>query len=111
MQRLTRDAILQKADNKIEELYIPEWEGSVFIRVMSAGERDKFEARCLSTKVNFRASLAALVVCDEEGQRLFEEKDIEALSAKSASALDRIFRSAIKLNAMTEQDVEELEKN
>jgi len=108
-----RDEILAIDDSQIEELYIPEWSKTVHIRVMRAGERDTFEAECLNTqnKVNFRAKLASLVVCDEQGERVFQDADVDALASKSASALDRIFRHAIRLNAMTQDDVKELEGN
>jgi len=109
---LSRDDILNANDAKLEEIHIPEWNGNVYIRVMRAGERDKFEAECLNTtgKTNFRAKLAALCVCDKDGDRIFTDADIAALTNKSAAALDRIFRHAIHINQMTSDDIEELEQ-
>ena len=110
---LSKDQILNANDVKLEEVNIPEWNGSVYVRVMSAGERDSFEIQATKPngKQNLRARLAVLTVCDKDGNRIFEESDIPALAKKSASALDAIFRVAIHLNAMTDADIEELEKN
>ena len=41
---LTKDAILQAQDSKLEKLEVPEWGGHVFIKSMSGTERDNFEA-------------------------------------------------------------------
>ena len=41
--------------------------------------------------VNFRAKLAALIVVDESGSRVFSDEDAAALGQKNAKALDRIF--------------------
>lgn len=109
---LTREQILGAADFKVEEVPVPEWGGSVFVRTLSAGERDRWELYLLEGKrEDVRATLAARAACDAEGKLLFEPADIKALSAKSAAALSRIFDAAIKLNKVSKDDVEELEKN
>ncbi len=60
---------------------------------------------------NIRARLVALTTIDEAGNRLFDDGDVEALGAKSAAALARVFTVAQRLNALSGSDVEELEKN
>ena len=48
---------------------------------------------------------------DEKGDRLFTDKDVAQLGAKSAAALDRVFRAAQKLNALGDAAIEAAEKN
>src|SRR5688572_16771684 len=94
------------------EIKIPEWGNkSVFIRTLSAGERDQFEASLTDRTTNIRARLAVMCLCDEDGSPLFTQDKVEALAKKSGKALDRVFDAAIHLNKISKEDVEELEKN
>lgn len=113
---LDREQILNADDLQLQELDVPEWGGSVFIRTLSGAERDMFEADFLKHKdegmaPNARAKFAVLVLCDAEGTRLFQDADAAQLGQKSGAALSRIFTAAMEANYMTEEDIEELEKN
>ncbi len=109
---LSRDEILSASDLSLEEVEVPEWGGSVLVRTMTGAERDRMETEFLAEKtVNVRARLAAVVLCDDAGRRLFSDADIVLLGAKSGAALDRVFAVATRLNGMTKRDVDELEKN
>ncbi len=109
---LTRDQILGADDTKLDEIEIPEWGGTVFIRAMTACARDALEADfSAGRKSNFRASVAARAICDENGVLLFTEADIEKLGEKSGAALDRVFSAILAKNKITDSDVEELEGN
>jgi hypothetical protein len=95
-----------------EEVYIPEWDGSVYVRVLRSGEKDALEAKFTETKnKNFRARLVVAVVCDEHGEKLFKEADILVLAQHSAAALEPIVEAAMRLNRWTKTDIESLEKN
>jgi hypothetical protein len=119
MPILGRDSILQASDIRKELVAVPEWGGEVYVRSLSAKERDEFESSMLTFKgktqeVNLRqarAKLAALSICDEEGKRLFSDADVAALGNKSASAMQRVWTVAQRLSAITEEDMEELTKN
>ena len=111
---LDRDAILNVVDLKPEVVEVPEWGGSLYIRMLTASERDKFEASCVGTGKkqnlsNIRARLVVLCACDEAGERLFTDGDAEALGRKSASAVDKVFGACSKLNGFSSQDIEDLE--
>ena len=116
---LNRDAILQAQDLKQEEMFIPEWGGSLIVKGLTAAERDKYEAHLIvqkgkNTTVNMknaRARLVMLSVVDESGKQLFTEADISALGTKSAAVLDRIFDVASRLSGISDEDLEELSKN
>jgi len=116
MGTLTKEQILGAHDLKRLRVDIPEWDGHVFVKTITAAERDGFENAIYGSKKrldisNVRARMTAISTVDETGKRLFSEKDIKALGQKSAMALDRIFMAACKLNGMRPEDIEELEKN
>jgi len=113
---LDRDTILAAQDLPMESLNVPEWGGTVHVRVMTGAERDAFEASLIAgggkTNVaNVRARLAVLCICDESGQRLFGDDDVTPLGQKSAAALDRIFTVAQRINHIGAHDIEDLAGN
>lgn len=116
MKTLTREMILNCEDIKTVEVLVPEWGGSVTIKMMSGKERDEFESSITKggavTVANIRAKLAAKTIIDPATKQLmFTEGDIEALGAKSASALDKIATASARLSKMSAEDLEELTKN
>lgn len=120
MTTLSAADILRVDDKKLQQLEVPEWGGAVWIRTMTATERDAFEQEFVDlrqgktksgTVANVRAKFAARILCDGNGARLFEDKDIPELGRKSASALDRVFDAGMKLNGFSKADVEELAGN
>lgn len=119
MTLLTKNDILQAQDIKTETVDVPEWGGQVIVRALDGAERDMLEASMIegkgkNTRVNLqnlRAKLVARSLVDENGKRLFEDGDIQALAHKSASALNRVYEVAQQLSGITQEDVEELTKN
>ena len=113
---LNRDAILGSSDLPKELVSVPEWGGDLYVRTLNGTERDLFEQSMVGKKNktnldNVRARFAVLTICDESGARLFTANDAEALGKKSASALDRVFAVAQRLNGFSSEDAEELAKN
>lgn len=116
---LSRDDILGADDLPMEEVEVPEWGGSVFVRSMTGAERDQFETDLISNNTddksvnlkNMRARLVALCAVDDAGERLFSSQDATELGSKSAAALDRVFSRAQTLNGLGNADVEELAGN
>jgi len=93
---------------------------------MTGRERDNFEQSLIKEKKDtkgnvvsydralgdFRAKLAVVTVCDEKGVALFLPEDYSLLSQNmSAARLEKIVNTAQKLNAISEEDKEELVKN
>lgn len=123
MGLLSRDAILQANDLPREKVHVPEWGGYVFVRALTGRERDTFETESVryqpkgQSEPNFdalqqtRARLCARAMCDEQGNRLLSDADVEALGTKSAAALDRVYEVAARLSGISAKDLEELEKN
>jgi len=112
---LTKDQILAADALGLLEVQVPEWGGSVFVRVMSVGERDSYENDWMVNKNkgvdNFRSKFLQRVLCDEKGDLLFQPDEIDLLAKKSARATIRVWEAAMKHNALSDDDVEELAKN
>ena len=119
MPLLTRAQILAAEDIESEIVEVPEWGGSVRVRGLTGTQRDRFEQSIVIQQGkksrmnmdNIRAKLCAMTMVDEDGGRLFSDRDTEELGAKSAAALDRVFAVAQRLSGISEDDLEELEKN
>ena len=57
------------------------------------------------------ARLVTLAACDEKGNRLFRDDDWPNVNELPLPAVMRVFRAAMKLNNLSDEDVEELAKN
>jgi len=118
-KKITKADIVAFNDLKSEVIEVPEWGGSVTIRRMTGGERDAYEADIFESKgaqlqlkrENFRAKLIARCLVDDNGERMFSDGEIAALSKKSAAALDRLFAACQRINGMTAAEQEKIEKN
>lgn len=119
MALLTKQQILAAEDIHTEMVAVPEWGGDVLVRGLSGAERDLFEDRIIVREGkkkrvelrDVRAKLAAICMVDEQGARLFSDAEVASLTRKSAAALQRVFEAAQRLSGLTDDDVEELEKN
>ena len=109
---LTREAFFLSRQPQLERVDVPDLGSYVWVRPMSAGERDAFEvAHEKSGGKDFRARLTAAVCCDETGKPLFDAACVPSLSQLPASTLQPIVEAAIRINRLSAADVKELEKN
>ena len=112
---LTKDQILSVDDLGLLKLHVPDWNGDVFIRVMTVGERDAYEnewQRKKETGVDdFRTKFLVRCLVDEKGNRLFDNGDVAKLAQKSARVMNRIWMAAMEHNNLSDQSIEELAKN
>lgn len=116
MAYLTHDQVLGADDLVAEDVEVPEWGGTVRVRMLTGTERDAFEEAVhgdgkKNNLANFRARLAALCMVDEQGNRLFGDNEVKQLGKKSSAALSRVFNVAIRLNKFSKTDVDELAGN
>lgn len=113
MATLARDAILAATDTKTESVDVPEWGGSVVVRSMTAGARDKFDSLVSATKGVGYSGVRLWVVLqccvNDVGELLFKPEDEAALRLKSSVVIERIFDVALRLSGIT--GAENLEKN
>src|SRR4051794_22108084 len=100
---LSREMILSLNDVKREAVEVPEWGGTVYVRTLSGKERRQFFTH-LGTDSLTSAHMVAWCACDENGNRLFTDDDVEALLAKHRKALDRIANAALTFNELLSTD-------
>jgi hypothetical protein len=109
---LDRASFLACPPPKVEQVDVPELGDFVFVRALTAGERDQFEVQHVKSKEkDFRARLVAATACDGVGSRLFTEADVPTLSNLPAAVLEPLVQAATKINRLSADDVEDLRKN
>lgn len=122
---LGREGLLKKGNLAIEKVELST--GHVFVREMTGKEKDAWETSMVkkvltgdkkhpveyeTTLENFRAKLAVVTICDENGNLLFSTKDVELLNGViKATDLEKIVNKAQELNGVTEEDKEVILKN
>ena len=112
MALLSKEDILGCNDIPTELVEVPEWGGSVKVRGMTAGERDRFDDMIRTQGLSaLRATMAANGIIDEDGKRLFTDIEVGKLAEKSAEALDRVVEVVSRLSGLTPEDAEFLEGN
>lgn len=114
MDLLNGAAILDADDLDTRDVPVPEWGGTVRVRGLTGAERDAFEMRMAVARqagdlegVDFRAATAGRCMIDENGDRLFTDRQLPQLARKSAAALDRVFDVVSALSGLND-DVDEL---
>jgi len=122
---LSKETIAGAKDLTFKDVKVPEWDGSVRVRVLTAKEEDDYEESIITMEesegvrhitpnlTNAKAKLIARCLVDENGDPIFATvaEGEKVLGGKSASAINRIYRVAVKLNGLSKQDIEELVKN
>ena len=118
-----RDKILNSQDLKREPIELAKWWpelGGVklFVQSMSAADRSRYEASMdfdaagnARDRHNIQAKLAVRVLIDEDGNRIFGDDDLDAISAKNSGAIQHIFNVGADLNGLTLKALREQEKN
>ncbi len=112
MARLTREQILAAEDLKSEEVPMPEWGGSVLVRMMTGGQRDIFGKGLMvdgkADPTHYRAKLLSMCVVGDDGKPMFS---VDEINSKSNPAVERLFAVADRINAINAAAVEDAEKN
>lgn len=115
---LKREEILAANDMIFEDVEVPEWGGSVRVRLMDGAARAAFDAWAYGCRGDqtewmrrFRFLVCVLCIVDADGKLLFSEADVEILGSRSAEALSRVFTGAARLNKLLPEQVEDSVKN
>lgn len=108
-----REAILAVNDIPSEELHVKEWDVTVLVKGMSAGERITLMQNAYdqqTQQVNMAAVYPDVVVScvhdPESGDAIFTPADKEVLMSKSSAAIESIAEVGLRLSGIgsTEQD-------
>lgn len=113
---ITKDRFLSKRPRKTRIVNVDDLGGDVVISVLTAREKEDFESWVTTNKANtsganIRARLVCLSVVDEAGNRMFDERDLDALGNIDSHVIEHLFNEILELNAFTKKDAEALLKN
>ena len=107
---LSLQDILGVSDAVIEEVHIPEWNGTVYLRSMTSAARDRYEATVFRAKESgnmkgwegLRAQVVASCLCDQKGNLLFPEgtQDWQKLKDKNSLVISRVFEVCMTISGM-----------
>lgn len=125
-RELTGDDIFNADDIIVERVEVPEWGGHVFVRTLSAEQKEKYiesirkitgRGKKQNVEIILQKSSAKLAVetlCRADGTLLYPNgsmSTIERLAAKSAKALSRVVDAAAKLNGLADDSEDEAGKD
>jgi hypothetical protein len=109
-----RDVILAARDLEMEVVEVEAWKCAVGVSVMGGATRERLmeSLRTPAPASVFQATmLAATLVDPETGAPIFGESDVEALRAKNPDVMQMLVATAMKLNGLGQNAVEEEVKN
>ncbi len=112
---LSKEQILECSDIETEIVPVPEWDGEVAVKGLTLAEKDEWTDSIVTdgeaTIEGATAKLCGLCMRDKDGARLFDDSDIPLLQAKSAAAMERVFKVAQRLSGLSQEDLKETVKN
>jgi len=114
---LDKSAIFNADDSKTEDIEIPEWGGTVRVKAMTYAQRTKYLnsiTKDENGEVNDNNIMAKLVIAsviDENGNYMFSNGDMNQLTKKNSSIIDRIGLVATNLAGLKQEKEEDAVKN
>lgn len=111
-----RDKILACDDIQRELVEIPEWGVILEVRGMNGADRSRIiemvsdEQGNVSVGTMYVETVIASTYDPESGERVFSPTDRDALTAKAASAIDRIAKVGMRLSRMDGEATEEAKR-
>lgn len=113
MEDLTRDGILSVQDLPLERVEVPEWDGVVYMRVLTGKQRDEIEQLSTDRKAAKRFEVKEMIVrmvamslCDKDGKLLFGgHDDAQKLNEKSSAVIIRLFKVVQKISKVDDDDI------
>jgi hypothetical protein len=122
MALIGRKQIDDATDLKTEDVDVPEWGGQVRLRELSSKERSLIEATTIGAKgqsielrieafKTLREKTVVAALIDQDGKRLYQDKEAAQLGLKSGQVIERLFRKVQELSGMTEKAVKDAEGN
>ncbi len=104
---LTLDDILGADDIEYRTIELPEWGGSVRLRLLNGAETIQFQTSLEKNKREATIALVRSSVVDADGKKLFQHKDdFAALKKKSMKVIRRIGNEALDLNGLLDPGTE-----
>jgi hypothetical protein len=112
-----KDKIKAAEDQASEMVPVPEWDVTIEIRSMTAGERAKFMGRFVGGNGNldfesmYPACLIATAFDPDTGELLFDDTDVVWLKEKNGAILERLAQKAMEMSGLDEKAVDRAGKD
>jgi hypothetical protein len=100
-----------------ELVEVPEWGGSVYVRELTAAERDAFEAEFYTAAQanqvppDLKVKLCAMCMLGADRARLFDDDELHVVRSLGAGGVNRVAEAALRINRFSEADVQDLAGN
>jgi hypothetical protein len=117
MQKLDKKNLFERYTPKTEPVTVPGLDVPLTVRGLSAAQRGDLFAKCFDNDgkalpgVYFAAELIALSVVDQDGNRMFEDSDIQELGGMSGDFIDPLFKAAQRLSGLGKNTKGNAKKN
>lgn len=106
-------------EQKLDVFYVPEMQRNVRLRTLNAREVDSYRQSMLvgrgtNIQVNqrgARAKLAVMAIANEDGSRMFTDKDVNGVMNWPSIVLERLSDRIKKKNGITDDDMGDDAKN
>ncbi len=104
---LTREQILAaRSRRKPIPLEVPEWGGTVYIKVLSAGDQVEMSSNG-HKDAELPVWLLAGCLVSEDGERLFTDEDVPGLLEEEFPIIMRVFSEAARHNGLSTKELDE----
>ena len=113
MALLTKASVLSADDFQYAIVPCPEWGGDMRVRGLTAAEQAIITKKVNAKQMDDLAVVIVIMGCvDENGERIFENADKDALKGRSYAVLDRLGKKILELSGSGDSDgIETAEKN
>lgn len=118
---LTKDAFLKSTDREVEYVDLsPRLDGGLYVRGMTALERDTWETLGLDKSgkprselmKGFRAKTLLIGVCNPDGTKFFDDpaRDVMRINNLPAEVVDKLYKGILRLSGVGEKEQREVEE-
>lgn len=113
MALLTAESILAAEDFVYDIVECPEWGGEVRVRSLSGAQRATLKKAVEAGQDNIDETICVMAIVDQDGNRIFTQQQIAALSKKNTSVISRIAVRVAEISGMRDRAkaVKDAEKN
>jgi len=109
---LSKGDVLEAKDLPLEEVYLKEWNGVIYIKPITLEDRIKWEGSVKPEDPSLSGlTLLIYSACDVNGNLIFTEEDIPKLKKKNATAVVKLLKVARRVSKLREKDIEDEIKN
>lgn len=113
---MTAEEIGQLRDFRVQSVDVPEWGGTCYVRSLSLRDAQVFQdvsagaARGTFTTEDI-CKIVALTLCDEQGNRLFSQEQLDVLLERNFQAVKRLFDASMQVVGLTASGVAQEKKD